>query len=510
MKRNVLIVMLLGSFLMVPNNAEAQFLKKLGSAMKKELGLEKKGNSNESKLQSIGDVVDGSTKSSKQSNVEEVYDTPKGIFKPIKPIYEEEEGWQLVLEEEMHYPGLGDFISKHHEKGDKAIKTFLFKDGTFYSFLEDEGGDYHMEPDGHDIGTYKIVFSDGSYAEGQMYENAYEYEPGRFRNLYFYKYYFTNGNIYHGFGLPPFGWIYYKKIRNKKTEDEMKNRYIDFENDIYNNDKQKYFILNDNPTKSYQVHGKNQFNMGDRSYWITNTGWPIPFMQKVGEKYYYANPTDTILSVQNNIIKYANGDELTLSKSVWETDEVLGSIHRNGGVLTAKKVNGKTRCRLTMPNGDFFTGSFAEFKEWGDNAPYFPYHALQHRELTPYDGSWNRGGNVETYVKGRSKADVEREQAAEAAKKKAEVKAYYDKICKEFGKQYVDAALAGNVIIGMPEKLFTGSFKTRKVRTSGVSTLYEVYGYGVIDGFDGMTISDSVLKMSVWVSQGRVTDIRNW
>lgn len=520
MKKNVIITILMGAFLMTPCDASAQFLKKLGaklkSAVEKTIGVEGQGNSDSggTEMKSLGDLVDESGSVSKQSNDEEVYDTPKGIFKPIKPIYEEEDGWQLVYEEDVIIKGVGNVTAKHHEKGDEAVRTYLFKDGSFISFLEDENANYHMAPRELDdaVGTYKLVFKDGSHVEGQIFKNAYEYDPGRFVNLNFFKYYFTNGNMYHGFNDFSGDWMFLSKYQ--ENEDLLKdNGMIDFNaDDQINRGYRKYFVPHENPTKSYRVHNKDQVYMGDRGYVITRTGWPIAFCQKVGNKYYYANSTDTIVSVQNDVIRYSNGDEITMSEINHDTHEIelLGSIHRNGGVLTTKKVNGKTRIRLTMPNGDFYTGNFKEFTSSGWEVQYFPYNALQHRELNPYNGTWNRGGKLEEFIEGRSRVEVERQQAAEAAKQKAEVKAYYDKICKEYGKKYVDAALMGNVIVGMPEKLFTGSFKTQKVRTSGVSTLYEVYGFGVVDGFDGITLSNSVLQMSVWVSQGRVTDVRHW
>ena len=96
---------------------------------------------------------------------------------------------------------------------------------------------------------------------------------------------------------------------------------------------------------------------------------------------------------------------------------------------------------------------------------------------------------------------------AEKAKQAAAEKAAYQQLCREFGKNYVDAAQEGKVIIGMPEKLFVAAFKTEMKSQTRTSKCYRVYGLGFVEGIDGYTLTNRNLKMTVWVSQGRVSKI---
>lgn len=517
MSRNVFIVILLGIFFMTPNDMSAQFLKKMAEKAKTAINKafnEPKNREKEENLSTVKQKFDikedqSTLITNKKFDTNEItdrgFDTPEEIFIPLKP-WPQQPGevgkWQLVYKNDW----------EHYEKDDIAIR--LWKDpssGDFVSLLEDENGNYNAKVDkqSHIFGTYRLTLENGDLIEGRTFNLT---DSCNFR------YHFSNGNII---------------FSNERCQLSFAHDFFDKHLLLYYGGENKFlslegynFILHENQTKYYPIvtyfykdiigdsyadrSFDNTFDKDGKKYKISKTGWPIAFMQKVNDNYYFANDIDSIISVQNNVIKYANGDEITIAKTNYGAG-VLGTIHRNGGIVTAKKINGKTRCRLTMPNGDFFTGDFEESNVHGIRCDFFPYTALQYRSLTPYNGTWNRGGKIEEYVEGRNKTEVEREQAVKAAKKVAEVKAIYEKVCKEFGKKYVDAALAGNVIIGMPEKLLTNSFKTKKIRTSGVSTLYQVYGFGMIKGFDNsLNISDRVIQKSVWVSQGRVTDIINY
>lgn len=95
-------------------------------------------------------------------------------------------------------------------------------------------------------------------------------------------------------------------------------------------------------------------------------------------------------------------------------------------------------------------------------------------------------------------------------KKQEEKKAAYDTLCKKYGKKYADDAKAGRITIGMPEGLLISAFKTKLVEKTASSKLYRVYGWAVTDYGSSATISNNAHTQSVWVTNGKVSSVRNW
>lgn len=95
-------------------------------------------------------------------------------------------------------------------------------------------------------------------------------------------------------------------------------------------------------------------------------------------------------------------------------------------------------------------------------------------------------------------------------KEQVEKKAAYDALCKKYGKKYADDAKAGRITIGMPEGLLISAFKTKLVEKTASSKLYRVYGWGVTDYGSSATISNNAHTKSVWVRNGKVSNVRNW
>jgi hypothetical protein len=93
-------------------------------------------------------------------------------------------------------------------------------------------------------------------------------------------------------------------------------------------------------------------------------------------------------------------------------------------------------------------------------------------------------------------------------KEQEKEKAAYDTLCKKFGKKYTDDAMAGRITIGMPEALLISAFKTKLVEKTASSKLYRVYGWGMTNL--GTTISNNAHTQSVWVRNGKVSNVRNW
>ena len=95
-------------------------------------------------------------------------------------------------------------------------------------------------------------------------------------------------------------------------------------------------------------------------------------------------------------------------------------------------------------------------------------------------------------------------------KEQVEKKAAYDTLCKKYGKKYADDAKAGRITIGMPEGLLISAFKTKLVEKTASSKLYRVYGWAVTDYGSSATISNNAHTQSVWVTNGKVSSVRNW
>ena len=474
MKRKYLIMITLGAFLMVPTNSDAQFFKKLGNAISKGVGnVVSNAINGTNKAQEVQQNSNNSRSNSKSTpqkdpyeDKEAVYDTNKDYLAPIKPINQEETGWQLV-----HKNKNGGWDVEHYEKGNVAIRTFVLNDKYFATFLEDPSGNYNNTSNvaSSDLmGTFKSpLFDDGSFVEGRILEKKYD-SPNdgqdRLYNVEQFRYHFPNGNMFVGSKIVSYELSATDFFSHESDYEYLIKRYRDWDSDDWNTETfrgaekegyRKFFVFHDNPDKCYVVQGKNLIFKDDRVFNIFNNGELGAVSQKVGKYYINANGKDTIVSFQDGVIKYSNGDELTL-KSVDGELYVQGKIHRNGGVIDVREINGTPRTRLTMPNGDFFTGSFVECKIRGIEVTAFPYNALIYDELTPYNGTWNRGGKIEEVVYGRYKSDIEREQKQRAEEEAARDAAQLKQWSNKYGEKYAKALmLKGEILIGTPIQLIT-------------------------------------------------------
>ena len=86
---------------------------------------------------------------------------------------------------------------------------------------------------------------------------------------------------------------------------------------------------------------------------------------------------------------------------------------------------------------------------------------------------------------------IAQEEAAEAAKQRAN----YNALCKKYGKKYVDAGSDGRIIIGMPEGLVKEFFYYKLTYQSAQSKKYRIYTSG------GKWVK------TVWIQNGRVSSI---
>ena len=267
------------------------------------------------------------------------------------------------------------------------------------------------------------------------------------------------------------------------------------------------------------------YPVNDRLYEIID-GELKPIAQKFGDRFYFANQSDTIINVTesqkgsfNTVeIKYKNGDSFsTMLNGYFD----YGTIHRNGGILTFKK---DVRPTLTLPDGTKY-----ELEDVRANPNYHPFGYGKSYECVYYyeDNLFERRSfqcllqadeliiktaNV-TYPDGSTDRIVDYKSKKQTKKEnEAVTKEQYNELCRMYGKKYVDAALEGSInqkapIIGMPERLFVGAYKAERFSQTGNTTSYRVYGWGVTNNRKAMTLGDKILKYTVTVKNGKVASV---
>lgn len=225
------------------------------------------------------------------------------------------------------------------------------------------------------------------------------------------------------------------------------------------------------------------FLSGNRLYELSPSGALVHAAYVFHNVPYPATANDEIVSAeakndgdQELTLKYANGDCITFTGNYlneWGEKSYSnyggnlfaynGEIHRNGGIL--KFENGKTL--LELPNGDKYVGTF--YKEDDDyytgmsiRLKDFSIETLRYQDGTLY----KKDGKTVKYIKGRSELEIAAEKAANDAKDRKE----YQQLCAKYGKQYVDAANNGEVIVGMPEELFKRRFWWWTVNSESAET----------------------------------------
>lgn len=202
------------------------------------------------------------------------------------------------------------------------------------------------------------------------------------------------------------------------------------------------------------------------------------------------------MKVEYTKISYANGDEVFFQNG---GNLGLGThIHRGYGLLTIKgKSEYDASCYINFNDGRIFkTNDLYGFKE----AYWFLPILLKYENLTPYTGTLINKDNTGVVIK-EGMTQEEREKQSELAHKKEEAnkKAGYDLLCKAYGKKYVDAAMKGNLIIGMPEDLFLLGYPNTRLRQKSQGTkVYEV-----------RNILNKITKV-VRVRNGRVSGVTNF
>lgn len=433
-----------------------------------------------------------------------------------------EEGFQLVKT---------SFIDgvkcEHYEKDGLKVRTFIKDNGDFITIKEDEYGvnriPQYIEPyifcsEGKcDYPTrfyfpLKFTTKSGIVCTGEKVEGNNGF---KFRTTFPVGNYIESTNK---ISYQPKNWQIFKSGDVTITKFSGDSLHIDKLN-------KNYPIVHLKLNALSQLGGTNDcfgIDVNDRFCELFPDGSiSKSFMQKFDGHYYFANKTDTIVDViydkskEKKTLKYVNGDEVIIyvdgDEDSFNGQVIISShIHRNGGILR--------RDVLELPDGRVYEGSF--LNRYGkasrsltspiSNAP--EANILSFDTLTYWYGTMTLppDGRIVEYSHGQTEEEIKREAEKKRKQEEAEEKAAYNQLCTKFGKKYVDAALAGKPIVGMPEQLFVAFFKPELSQEYANSRCYHVRGWSLRNGSSSMTLTNKALKYSVWVTNGKISSISTW
>jgi len=411
------------------------------------------------------------------------------------------------------------FRCDHYEKGEEKVRTFRKDNGDFITYEEDIAG-MDRTPYGSPWGTWRATNNRGIV--------------------------FSNHKIIYPTGVTVFtkeaqkygDWYYFKNYGKGETD-----TFNGADLERYRDRKKGDFVCSpDNPGKWYpyvvekaaKYSAYSGFRIGDIIYRTTNMGNLVPCVKKMkviwkGKEelpeeltyvYHVLNSTDTITEAE--MIEYdpeefqSNSNYFPSFKYTYKNGDVIiignntmtGTIHRNGGIM---QILNADRIILKWPDGKVYDGKIA----WQDvEGSYREFNllpdALMSDEVILWEGTMQLPDRtLVNYKGGRTEADIKAEEEARRRANAQEEKEVYNKACKRWGKQYVDAAFyQQKPIVGMPEELLLAAFKTELIRVSGSSKQYRVKMMG-LSGSSSITLG-YVTKYTVWVNGGRVTSIRYW
>lgn len=381
----------------------------------------------------------------------------------------------------------------------EGVRTFRFGNGDFVTFPDgkDDGFDSKKPPRTHlSLGDWQMTSDNGCVAKCQngivkidfpsgvsisnKYVTSLNWEVKDAKPIVFIEQYFRD--------------LLY--IPNQNTP--LTFYYV----------KNKRFIRTLNP---FETSG---YLNNDRMYYVTEDGVAYPYKQKVNDFYISAIASDTIIKANfvekddwnaTLQLEYSNGDIINCVYDPAKDDYLIksGTIHRNGGELSIKEVNGRVVKVLTFPNGDKYVGEFKHASSIFTSI--FTLKDLSLPELQYWKGTLIKAdGKIIDFEDGKT----EQQKLAERQAQNAKTMALYNQLCKEYGQKYVDAALTQTPIVGMPEKLLQAAFSLRLIESGTYYKMYRINGLGWKDF--GRTLSDNALLYTVWVRNGRVTDVRYW
>lgn len=247
---------------------------------------------------------------------------------------------------------------------------------------------------------------------------------------------------------------------------------------------------------------------GDRLYQVSEAGEVYIAAQIVNGIPYPAMAEDKVVDAQLGTdergrtvldVKYENGDFV----KIYDGYVVAAQLRKNS--VTAKEVNGKIITTFQLASGDKYVGSFKNSNGEVKNFLWYRTLFVPNNRLY-YDGTLIRKDEtMMKYINGYSEEEI-------AAAKKLQAQqnnAIYKQLCDKYGKKYVDSALIGEVIVGMPEDLLLDRFSCNLNQQSGSFKCYLIKGPRQND-YLGLLNPNATRRAYVWVRSGRVTSVTNY
>lgn len=398
---------------------------------------------------------------------------------------------------------------EHYAEG---FRKYICDNGDFMWFEELYDIPYEMSrssiPDSHIVGEFLFTTNEGIriVREKQKYSNGEEYYVLGF---VFPNYSFIILTDYISkdikFGSGYTKW--FNAFRNKTS----KGLHWYGSNSLY------YLSPDKDPLECVEFKHLSLFKKGNRLYGVKKDGSLMAMAQELNEEYYFASQHDSIVcatTLSDGVkLDYANGDNVLL----WPNGDgiINANIHRNDNLITIKQINDNIVATIKYKNGDVFVGQSRAFAVYNELPNYdetiydIPFNNSEHArmlgftDIIPWEGLMNKvDGSSYKIEKGLTPDVIEAQKQAEKAKEIAQ----YNELCNQFGKQYVDSALKGEVIVGMPESLLKAAFQTSLYEEGNGYKIYRITGFGWV----GNTFTDNALKYSVWVVNGKVSSIKYW
>ena len=218
-------------------------------------------------------------------------------------------------------------------------------------------------------------------------------------------------------------------------------------------------------------------------------------------------------TLQEGVLSYEEGDFYLLK----------GENGKKKGVITITKYNTQTEfmkimnaTTLQSVGGTHYEGQIAELMEKassGDSQAQYDL-AMIFMEGNGVEKDENEGKKwYDKAVENGNESAIARKKAEEDAQQKAkdaQRKEFYDQFCRKHGKKYVDAAMEGKLIVGMPEEVVDyafGAFFEESTKNGRYAHIY-YKKVGLYPGHQsGTDIFRYLPQAVVYFRQGRVSKV---
>ena len=420
--------------------------------------------------------------------------------KDIKPRPQTESGWTLVKSNKFVDQ---DIVCEHWRKGNNALRIFKKSNGDFATFAENDGQVIPSDNE-RTIGEYRRTVSDDGYslvvyggfannilslsAEGKNRPQI-KINDNKRANIIRVSLpneitidkvandnnsgetFITWNEFVNGFTKEQYAeaertiFIYGTEgtkgkkpveiARQKVVESFLRNLESDFYYPniaVYEKGGKGYLLVKgetDHRDQKYAIDIESGNTYRLFSHKKKNSMYDIvgislekkPKMKLLDDRLYYCSDGDSIISVENDIVKYANGDYIKFDGN----SVVSGRLHRNGGIAKISTKEDFVLAEIQYPDKRIYRGTiWRSATDFGDdkysviNSSSSSQRWLTDKNLTPYKGSMEMAdGTIVQIVDGMTLAEKKAAEA-EAARKKAEAERQKELAAKKLRNYYIN------------------------------------------------------------------------